>query len=72
MVILEIAMGGRAIVPGQSFEDENPASVAVFSSEVGSVGACIRKWGGQFWVQLLPAAGSAVGEFVFRKGFFGE
>ena len=60
-VILEIAIGGRALwawanTPGQLAEGETPASVGLSFLEVGLMGAPgTGKRGVQFGVQLLPA-----------------
>ena len=71
-VILEIAIGGRALwalanVRKQSAEGKVPATVGLSLSEVGSVGAGTGKLGVQFGVQLLPAGSTLDGEPFFRK-----
>ena len=73
-VILEIAIGGRALwawanVRKQSAEGKAPATVGLSLSEMGSVGAGTGKLGVQFGVQLLPAGSTLDGEPFFRKEF---
>ena len=83
-VILEIAIGGRALwawanVRKQSIEGEAPATVGLSLSEVG-LGAGTGKLGVQFpvqfgvqsRVQLLPAGSTLDGEPFFRKEFSRE
>ena len=73
-VILEIAIGGRALwawanVRKQSAEGEAPATVGLSLSEVGSVGAGTGKLGVQFGVQQLLPAGSRLEKSFLWKVF---